>query len=65
MPATVAHAEHLVDTSILHLSVQGVSELINAKLAAGQEGVRMGQTVGLVPDAAWALRFDAAGRRMP
>jgi len=65
VPAQVVHAEHLGDTSILHLEVGGVKDLINAKLGAGQEAVHMGQTVGLVPDIAWVLRFDAQGRRIP
>jgi multiple sugar transport system ATP-binding protein len=64
VPATVVHAEHLGDTSILHLDVAGIEQPLNAKLAAGQEAVHVGQTVGLVPDLAWALRFDASGRRL-
>ena len=64
VPAKVVHAEHLGDTSILHLDVAGIGQPLNAKLAAGQEAVHVGQTVGLVPDLAWALRFDAAGRRL-
>jgi multiple sugar transport system ATP-binding protein len=62
VPARVVHAEHLGDTSILHLQVDGVAALINAKLAAGQAQVQVGQVVGLVPDAAWALPFDGQGR---
>ena len=62
--AKVVHAEHLGDTSILHLQVDGVAELINAKLGAGQEGVHVGQQLGLVADVAWAIHFDAAGRRV-
>jgi multiple sugar transport system ATP-binding protein len=64
VPAQVVHAEHLGDTSILHLQVAGMEGLVNAKLVAGQEAVTMGQTVGLVPDVAWALQFDAEGRRL-
>ena len=65
VPARVVHAEHLGDTSILHLQVAGVKALLHAKLAAGQEAVTVGQSVGLVPDQAWALWFDASGRRVP
>ena len=62
VPAVVVHAEHLGDSSILHLQVDGVATLINAKLVAGHASVAVGQAAGLVPDARWALPFDAAGR---
>jgi multiple sugar transport system ATP-binding protein len=62
VPATVVHAEHLGDSSILHLQVEGVTALLNAKLVAGHPSVTVGQAVGMVPDAGWALPFDAAGR---
>lgn len=65
VPARLVHAEHLGDTSILHLEVAGVKDLINAKLPAGQGTVAAGETVGLVPDVGWALRFDAEGRCLP
>ncbi len=63
--ATVALAEHLGDASILHLQVEGVAELLNAKVGAGHAAIAAGQTVGLVPDASWALTFDAAGKLLP
>jgi multiple sugar transport system ATP-binding protein len=62
---TAAHvvlAEHLGDVSVLHLRVDGVAELLSAKVAAGQAPVQTGQAVGLVPDAAWALGFDSRGQ---
>jgi multiple sugar transport system ATP-binding protein len=62
IPATVVLAEHLGDSSILHLRVEGVSELINAKVGADHTRSSTGQIVGLVVDASWALTFDAAGR---
>lgn len=62
IPATVVLAEHLGDSSILHLRVEGVSELINAKVGADHTRSSTGQLVGLVVDASWALTFDAAGR---
>ncbi|MFG6447380.1 ABC transporter ATP-binding protein [Roseateles sp. BYS180W] len=65
IPATVVLAEHLGDSSILHLQVQGLSELINAKVGAAHMSCSKGQTVGLVPDAAWALCFDAQGQLLP
>jgi multiple sugar transport system ATP-binding protein len=62
--ASVVLAEHLGDSSILHLRVDGVDELLNAKIGAGQGAVAAGQAVGLVPDPAWVLTFDATGRLM-
>jgi len=60
--ARVMLAEHLGDSSILHLRVDGVDELLNAKVGAGHGAVATGQAVGLVPDPSWALGFDAEGR---
>ena len=62
VPATVVLAEHLGDSSILHLKVDGIADLLNAKVGTEHAHVDNGQTVGLVPDATWALAFDAAGR---
>jgi multiple sugar transport system ATP-binding protein len=60
--ASVALAEHLGDTSIIHLKVDGISDLLTAKVGPEHAGVGAGQTVGLAPDAAWALAFGADGR---
>jgi multiple sugar transport system ATP-binding protein len=65
IPATVVLAEHLGDTSIIHLRVEGVADLINAKVGPEHAHCEAGQTVALVPDSAWALAFDAAGRLLP
>jgi multiple sugar transport system ATP-binding protein len=62
--ATVALAEHLGDSSIIHLRVEGISELLTAKVGTESSGVDAGQTVGLAPDATWALTFAADGRLM-
>jgi multiple sugar transport system ATP-binding protein len=62
--ASVVLAEHLGDSSILHIRVDGVDELLNAKIGTGHGPVAAGQAVGLVPDPAWALTFDATGRLM-
>ncbi len=62
--ATIELAEHLGDVSILHLRIEGLDELLNAKAGAGHAHLASGQRVGLQPDAAWALRFDAAGRKV-
>jgi len=62
--ATVVLAEHLGDTSILHLRVQGVEELLNVKVATTNSEAAAGQDVGLVPDPSRALMFAADGRRV-
>ena len=62
VPANVELAEHLGDVSILHLRVEGVAELLNAKVSAGHARVDAGQAVGLVPDKAWVLGFGADSR---
>jgi multiple sugar transport system ATP-binding protein len=60
--AQVALAEHLGDSSIVHLQVDGVPGLLTAKVGTEHDRVDAGQSVGLVPDAAWALAFDADHR---
>ncbi|MBA4176149.1 MAG: sugar ABC transporter ATP-binding protein [Leptothrix sp. (in: Bacteria)] len=62
VPATVELAEHLGDSSIVHLRVDGVADLLSAKVGAGHHRLEAGQGVGLAPDAAWALAFDADHR---
>ena len=60
--ASVALAEHLGDSSIIHLRVDGIEELLTAKVGTEHSQIEAGQVVGLAPDATWALAFDAAGR---
>jgi len=60
--ATVELAEHLGDSSIVHVRVDGIDELLNAKVSTADCACEAGQTVGLVPDAAWALAFASDGR---
>jgi multiple sugar transport system ATP-binding protein len=62
--AQVEVAEHLGDASILHLRVQGLDDLLHAKVGAGQAHLGTGHTVGLQPDASRSLAFDAVGRRV-
>ena len=62
VPAQVELAEHLGDVSILHLRVDGVAELLSAKVGADHARVEAGQVVGLEPDASWALAFGADAR---
>lgn len=58
----VVLAEHLGDSSILHLRVEGVSALLNAKVGPHGPRVNAGQMLGLAPVAGWALAFDGQGR---
>jgi multiple sugar transport system ATP-binding protein len=60
--AQVVLAEHLGDSSIVHLRVDGISDTLTAKVGTEHSKVEAGQTVGLMPDADWALAFDADGR---
>ena len=62
VPAQVVLAEHLGDSSILHLRVDGVAELLNAKIGAENAPVEAGQAVGLVLDGKRTLGFDSAGK---
>jgi multiple sugar transport system ATP-binding protein len=64
VPATLVMAEHLGDESILHLRIDGIADLLNAKVAAGHEALAAGQTLGLRVDPAWALAFDGKGQRL-
>ena len=64
IPATVALAEHLGDSSILHLRVEGMTELLHAKVGTDHGHLVASQAVGLVPEASWALAFDEHGRRV-
>jgi multiple sugar transport system ATP-binding protein len=64
IPASVALAEHLGDSSIIHLRVDGVTDLLSAKVGAEHSRIEAGQAVGLLPDGSWALAFDADSRRL-
>ncbi len=61
-PAGVELAEHLGDVSILHLRVEGLSELLAAKVPAGRTPPEAGARVGLMADATWALPFGGDGK---
>ena len=60
--AQVALAEHLGDSSIIHLRVEGIPDLLTAKVGAEHQRLESGQNVGLTLDADWALSFDADAR---
>ncbi|MBP6675651.1 MAG: sn-glycerol-3-phosphate ABC transporter ATP-binding protein UgpC [Vitreoscilla sp.] len=62
IPAQVVLAEHLGDVSILHLRVDGLEVLLNAKVGTAANHIMAGDRVGLLPDTDWALAFDANGR---
>ena len=65
VPATVVMAEHLGDVSVLHLRVDGIAELLHAKVDSSHSQLAAGASVGLVPVAGSVLAFDAGGRRIP
>lgn len=62
IPAQVELAEHLGDSSILYLRIEGLPDLLSAKVGAGHNGIQTGQWVGLAVDAGAALHFGADGR---
>ncbi|MBB3291734.1 multiple sugar transport system ATP-binding protein [Mitsuaria sp. BK045] len=64
VPATVVLAEHLGDVSILHLRVDGIPELLTAKLPAGAAALHDGDSVRLIAGAEHALAFDAESRAL-
>ena len=64
VPATVAMAEHLGDVSVLHLRVDGIAELLHAKVDGSHANLAAGASVGLQPVAASVLAFDETGRRI-
>ena len=61
VPAQVVLAEHLGDSSIIHLKVEGISELLNAKVGPGDPNCNAGQAVGLLPDTSCSLAFGCDG----
>ena len=65
LEAIVVLAEHLGDASIVHLQVEGVAELLQARVPLRGEELAPGQRVRLVPEAGRVLAFDAAGSRLP
>ncbi|MDE2276412.1 MAG: TOBE domain-containing protein [Burkholderiales bacterium] len=60
--ARVELAEHLGDSSILYLRVDGVAEPLHARVGAGHAELAAGRTIGLLPDAAWGVVFDRDGK---
>jgi multiple sugar transport system ATP-binding protein len=64
VPARVELAEHLGDQSILHLRVEGLAELLIARVPAGSGPPDAGASVGLWAEAAGALAFGADQQRL-
>ena len=64
IPAQVVLAEHLGDASILYLRVDGVTELLHAKVAAGQAHLQPGLRVGLLAQVQSVVGFDSDGRQV-
>ncbi|MFM1855035.1 MAG: hypothetical protein RLZ83_344 [Pseudomonadota bacterium] len=62
--ARVELAEHLGDTTIAHLRVDGVDDLLRAKLEGDASGLRAGQQVALSTTVSTRMRFDQAGMRL-
>ena len=61
IPATVELAEHLGDSSIVHLRVAGLSDLLSAKVGHQDMVCNSGDTVSLNADSSRALMFDDKG----
>ncbi|ALV07279.1 ABC transporter ATP-binding protein [Roseateles depolymerans] len=64
VPATVVLAEHLGDVSLLHLQVDGVQDLIAAKLPMARVPLRNGDAVRLGVQSPETLAFDAQARAL-
>jgi multiple sugar transport system ATP-binding protein len=62
--ATVALVEQLGDAAILHLRVQGLDDLLVAKVAASLGLAGPGDALVVNPETQAVLRFDAHGRRL-
>ena len=64
VPAEVVMVEHLGDSSLLHLRVEGLAELLHSRVPAGPGQAATGQFVGLQPVADQALLFGPDGARL-
>ena len=62
VPAQIMLVEHLGDVSIVHLRVEGVADLLTAKLSTHQASLAAGQEVRLEFDLAHALAFSPEGQ---
>jgi multiple sugar transport system ATP-binding protein len=64
MAAAVVLVEQLGDSSIIHLRVDGITELLCAKVGTERHAIQAGQTICLAPEASRAIRFHAYGSLM-
>ena len=64
MPANIVLAEHLGDCSIVHLRVDGIQSLLTAKVGTDYAHLASGGNVRIMPNADWALAFDANGQAL-
>ena len=62
-PAQVVLAEHLGDSVIVHLRLQGCEDLLRAKIAADHRHWNAEDSVGIQTHLDHVLRFDAQGLR--
>ncbi len=62
--ATIEMAEHLGDSSIVYLRIDGVEGLISAKVSNGRIDHHAGQQVAIVPAVEQALAFGPTGQRI-
>lgn len=63
VPATVAMAEHLGDSSILHVRVEGVQALIHARVPGDGIRIERGERICLSAHPAHSILFDSQGQR--
>ncbi len=64
MPATLVLAEHLGDSSIIHLGVEGVNDLLIAKVGPELGHLVAGGKVSIFPNASRVLAFDSDGKAL-
>jgi multiple sugar transport system ATP-binding protein len=60
--ATVVLAEHLGDSSVLHLKVAGLEGVLNAKVDNLHAHMKTGDTVGLIVESQASVAFDQSGK---
>ena len=64
IPAQIVLAEHLGDVCLLHLRVEGVQVLLNAKVSSGHDQWQTGQAVQITPATGCTIAFDHQGLRI-
>ncbi len=64
LAARIELLEHLGDCVIVHAALEGSNEPVALRLTADHGALAAGQRIGLVPQGAHALLFDASGRAL-